>query len=555
MHKRYNAFREEMLSNYAKFLDGEWVEFQWFPAFERDSTPKPQQPPVVQPVAPAPKPLPTPEPKKEEPKKEEPKPAPVAPAPVAPEPVAPAPAPKEEPKKEEPKKEEPKPEPVVSEPVAPAPAPKEEPKKEEPKKEEPKPEPVAPEPVAPAPAPVAPAPVAPAPVAPAPAPKEEPKKEEPKKEEPKPAPVAPAGDEFKFYEMTLTMPPIEVPLKNKMGGNSDYASQWRALASDPNTRQLIEAIESLSKKLGLNDYLTFDLTRRYVASRYPNVSASSRTSLVHYIMANLGYDVRIGTVSGGNAVILMPCKQMVYGQSYLVFGNEKYYVFTDPTVNLAGQAMSISSCRLPEAASAGNKVDLTLSPLSLPDAPKPFNISDGNLSITGAVNSNIFPIIYRYPNMPIADYARSQLTPEVRESVVEQLKEQLKDKPRAQAVEELLSFVQHAFDYATDGQAHGFEKPYFVEEILFYPQCDCEDRVIFYTYLLWNVLGVENHLITYPGHESAAVHFSEEPDQGDAYDYEGKRFLISDPTYIGAHTGMCMPAYRTKAPEIDYIYK
>lgn len=181
-------------------------------------------------------------------------------------------------------------------------------------------------------------------------------------------------------------------------------------------------------------------------------------------------------------------------------------------------------------------------------------MSHGDIEIHGETNELLYPILYKYPQMPIGDYAESALMPSLRDDVVAQLREQLEGMPREQAVDALLQFVQSGFDYATDHDYHGFEKPYFFEEILFYPKCDCEDRVIFYTYLLWNVLGVENHLIAYPGHESAAVSLPGHA-AGDAYSYDGRTFLISDPTYIGAKTGMCMPDYRTITPEIDHIYK
>ena len=271
-------------------------------------------------------------------------------------------------------------------------------------------------------------------------------------------------------------------------------------------------------------------------------------------MANLGYDVRIGCTPDGEAVLMMPCLQTVYGKTYLMFGQEKYYVFTDPTVDLSTRRMAISTCQLPAVANTGKKIDLDFSPVLLPVNPKEFTITDGNLTITGTINANLYPIIYRYPQMPISGYAHSQLDPSVRASIVEQLKEQLAGKPQEQAVDELLNFVQKGFAYATDDEAHGFEKPYFFEETLFYPECDCEDRVIFYTYLLWNVLGVENHLLAFPGHESAAVALGTER-TGDSYTYEGKHFLISDPTFIGARTGMCMPSYKSVTPEIDHIYK
>lgn len=152
--------------------------------------------------------------------------------------------------------------------------------------------------------------------------------------------------------------------------------------------------------------------------------------------------------------------------------------------------------------------------------------------------------------MPIPCYARSILFPDVRQEIVSQLKDQLKDLELQIAVDKLLHFVQYAFPYATDDEQHGFEKPYFFEELLYYPKCDCEDRSVFYAYLLREVLGVENHLIHFPGHECVAVCLGRTL-HGDGYMYKGKQFYISDPTYMGASTGMCMPDYRSTNPQVE----
>lgn len=37
-----------------------------------------------------------------------------------------------------------------------------------------------------------------------------------------------------------------------------------------------------------------------------------------------------------------------------------------------------------------------------------------------------------------------------------------------------------------------------MEELLYYPQCDCEDRAVFYAYLLRYVLNLDCHLVKYP---------------------------------------------------------
>ena len=155
--------------------------------------------------------------------------------------------------------------------------------------------------------------------------------------------------------------------------------------------------------------------------------------------------------------------------------------------------------------------------------------------------------------MQMDGYARSNVQPKLRSDLVRQIQEQLGGLSDGADVEELLSFTQHVFGYATDQQFHGFEKPYFLEENLYYPLNDCEDRAIFYTYFLWNALGRKSQLIHYPGHEAATVKL-DQPGRGTAYSINGEKFYISDPTYIGAHTGMVIPDYKDELPNVDYTY-
>ena len=186
----------------------------------------------------------------------------------------------------------------------------------------------------------------------------------------------------------------------------------------------------------------------------------------------------------------------------------------------------------------------------MPYKPKPYHFNYKDLTIKGTLNANVVEMLHYYPQMSVDCYAKSVIDTELRKDVIRQLKLQLQTIFTNIAIDTILQFVQYAFQYATDGEQHGFEKPYFFEEILYYPQCDCEDRSVFYSYLLWEVLNVENHLIEYPGHECVAVYL-EKPIEGHGYRYNNKTFYISDPTYIGATTGMCMPDFINNKPKIE----
>lgn len=111
------------------------------------------------------------------------------------------------------------------------------------------------------------------------------------------------------------------------------------------------------------------------------------------------------------------------------------------------------------------------------------------------------------------------------------------------AANRLLHFVQTAFSYATDDEQFGYEKPFFVEECFYYASCDCEDRAVLFAYLVRQLLGLDVVLLGYPNHVATAVAFDNDV-SGDYIDVQSRRYVVCDPTYIGASIGMCMPQYK-----------
>ena len=74
---------------------------------------------------------------------------------------------------------------------------------------------------------------------------------------------------------------------------------------------------------------------------------------------------------------------------------------------------------------------------------------------------------------------------------------------------------------------------------MYYPYCDCEDRSILFSRLIRDLLGLDVVLVFYPGHLATAVHFTEDV-KGDYIIVDGKKYVICDPTYIGAPVGYTM---------------
>lgn len=357
----------------------------------------------------------------------------------------------------------------------------------------------------------------------------------------------------KFYGMDVLVPKVDFAISQSLEKVSDFARHWKKLEEQDAAVKVQEAVLPVAQKMGLNDYLTFEFLCAYMDSKFPDAGISPRMSAVHYMIANMGFNARIAVATKtGDPIILIPADQTLYAVTYMNLGGEKFYVLGGRNVNLAGS--TLATCDLPKGASSGKKFNMLINGLNVPKKERKFEVKHAGLQLTGTVNENIMPIVYRYPQMDTRDYAISNLDKPLRDDLVRQVKEQLAGQDNLKATNELLQFVQSGFDYATDDEFHGFEKPYFLEENLYYPKNDCEDRAIFYTYLLWNALGVENQLLAFPGHESASVSIPEVDVKGTSYTYEGKRFFISDPTYIGAKTGMCMRQFETTSPKIDHTY-
>ena len=107
------------------------------------------------------------------------------------------------------------------------------------------------------------------------------------------------------------------------------------------------------------------------------------------------------------------------------------------------------------------------------------------------------------------------------------------------AVNRLLNFVQTAFVYEYDDKVWGHDRAFFADETLYYPYCDCEDRSILFSRIVRDLLGLEVVLIYYPGHLATAVKFNQQV-SGDYIQMNGKRYVVCDPTFIGAPVGATM---------------
>lgn len=174
--------------------------------------------------------------------------------------------------------------------------------------------------------------------------------------------------------------------------------------------------------------------------------------------------------------------------------------------------------------------------------------------MTVSVNKNLIDYYRTEPffsDCPWGFYATQPLASNVKEQLLPPLRKALYGKNEVEKVSVLMNFMQFGFDYATDEEQFGFEKPFFLEENFYYPKNDCEDRSILLSYLIKHLVGLDVVLLYSPGHLWTAVRFNEEV-SGDYIVVKNSKYIVCDPTYIGAGIGLTQPQYLGVKPTVIF---
>lgn len=364
-----------------------------------------------------------------------------------------------------------------------------------------------------------------------------------------PKPVAPSPSQsvtFDWCGMTMRLPNADISANLKGIDKESLVEYFEILENSRISKDVLSQIANLANGAKFNDWCLCLLIQSYVKGLKANADNNTRNFICWYMMAQFGFDVRL-SFNGNNLFYLIPFKQKVFSHTYILINEVPYYVWGEGKLD---ENIGLYSPPLPE--DAGEYVNLVLTrPLDIPYKAKRFSHTFSDKTLSGEVNENLIKVMANFPQMPIPAYVLSEGDSKARQQVLNQMGKFISGMSELEAANFILQFIQ-SYDYATDDEQFGYEKPFFIEETLYYPKCDCEDRAIFYHFLVSNLLRNDVHLVHYPNHECNAVNFSQKLN-ADYYMYQGKQYVICDPTYVGATIGMCMPDFKNTRPEIELV--
>lgn len=359
------------------------------------------------------------------------------------------------------------------------------------------------------------------------------------------------GHTFSYYGTSCKIAGMNSTHRFVLAGVKEehVADAWVTLAADKYLSVLAQCAE-YREKLNLCDWGYVRFLQEMTESFFPASQRNEAVLLQVYLLVQSGYKVRMAR-TGDRLVLLLPIEHEVYNYSYLTVDGIPYYVIDKLE---AGQSFYLYD----RAFAKETSVSLYMtSPPSLPAAEacmvERTLTSTRNISTTVEVDRNLIDFYNDYPvNSQWGYYSSASLSEEAKASLYPILELYTLEESKAEAANLLLNFVQTAFEYKTDDEQFGYERPLFGDETFFYPYCDCEDRSILYSILVRDLLGLDVVLLNYPGHLATAVKFEEDV-SGDYILLNDGKYIVCDPTYIGASIGEAMPDCRDEKAVIVRI--
>ncbi len=349
--------------------------------------------------------------------------------------------------------------------------------------------------------------------------------------------------DFFGAECTLRADKSALAMELEDDSENSVSKGWSML-SDGRTNALINDCLDLREQLNLCDWAYYELLQQVAGDIYGNKTSREAIVLQAYIMTQSGYQVRFGRTKDG-LMLLMSTNATVYATPYVFIDGAKFYA-----LGSAAESIYVCNFKFPgESVLSLRMKSLPILPVDTIQGRELHSPKMNESKILINHNRNLINFLGSYPRCSIENFVNASLDSLAKQSLYPTLRNLIADKTEEVAANILIDFVQRAFQYKVDDEQFGEERTLFANETLYYPYSDCEDRSLLYATLVKDLLGLDVVLLDYPEHIATAVKFNQDID-GDYMLINDEKYLICDPTYIGATIGICMPKYQEIGAQI-----
>lgn len=311
------------------------------------------------------------------------------------------------------------------------------------------------------------------------------------------------------------------------------------------------------KKHAFSDWAYYQMLFA-LTSHFYGENTNEATLALAFLYSQSGYKMRLAQ-DGVKLYMLAACDYMLYNKSFFYIDDSSYFLLEG---NIEG-TLNICKAEFPNESTLSLQISALQDFAENPTEERTITSERySDFSFTIKSNKNYIDFYDTYPPSSVNNnfmtrwsmYANTPLEKGIKEQLYPQIMEKLAGMSELDKVQHLLNWVQTGFEYEYDDKVWGRDRVFFGEESLFYPFCDCEDRSILLSHLVRDLVELDVILVYYPGHLAMATNFQEDVD-GDYILLNDKKYVVCDPTYIGARIGETMPGMDNKSATVIELQK
>jgi len=325
--------------------------------------------------------------------------------------------------------------------------------------------------------------------------------------------------------------------------NPDAFAQYWANFTQTYYQTYIKSVTNYANQTNLNDWGVYKLIESTAKMLFSSVN--NQNMWMWAMLNQSGYRVKIA-YNQNQTALLLPIIQEVYEKPYFIIKGTKYYILNDMKTSKMltysedfGIAAKTIDLHLPYSLNFSGEANYIEKQTRLPEKSESLKLK---------IDKTTIGFLASYPQTENSVYLNAAMSNNIKETLLESIKAQIKGKSETDAVSYLLSYLHNSFEYKTDNDQFGKEKTFFPDEIFYYPYSDCEDRTVLFTKLVNDLLGLDVIAVLYRDHMAAAVAFTNHV-EGYSFMVDGKNYTICDPTYLNAPIGSVMPRYMEYKPQ------
>lgn len=341
------------------------------------------------------------------------------------------------------------------------------------------------------------------------------------------------------------------------------ADTWERLASADYDNLIRDCLENRIR-YNLSDWAYLRMLNTF-SNLFEGEDTNEAELLKAYLYCQSGYQMRLA-MANDHLYMLYSSQYFIFDKPYLKIDDKLFYAD-----NIEDDQINICRAEFPNEQALSLQIYQEPNLEKCPSVKRNIVSEDVDwLSVSIVEDKNLMEFYQDHPssffgndfmtrwaiyaNTPLSESAQKQLYPRFKvlfTEILESLKEQdISDRDILPTLVDILChWIQTGFVYEYDDKVWGHDRAFFADETLFYPYCDCEDRSILLTRLVRDLFGLKCALVYYPGHLATAIAFGENI-KGDFIRIDGVKYIVCDPTYIGASIGMTMPDMDNKSAKV-----